>query len=56
MTSSRHSANQIATHIEQFHALERKSSAYYAYQAIHRFTVRKKTGFYNEYSIRNNDC
>nr|CAH0101988.1 unnamed protein product [Daphnia galeata] len=31
-------SNEALKHITQFHALERKSSAYYAYQAIHRFT------------------
>ena len=35
----RNSANEISDHIDQLRSLERKSAAYYAYQAIHRFTV-----------------
>ncbi|XP_046448830.1 intraflagellar transport protein 122 homolog [Daphnia pulex] len=31
-------SNRALKHVTQFHALERKSLAYYAYQAIHRFT------------------
>jgi hypothetical protein len=36
---NRELSNEALKHVTQFHALERKSSAYYAYQAIHRFTV-----------------
>ena len=37
--SCRESADEISEHVDQFRSLERKSTAYFAYQAIHRFTV-----------------
>jgi len=38
LASRANSANEISDHIDQLRSLERKSAAYYAYQAIHRFT------------------